>query len=47
MYTGQRFLLVQQLSLQPLNVDVRHNNNARKEFNDCIGGLLYLGLYYI
>ena len=35
--------LVQQLSLQHLNVDVRHNSNALKELNDCIGGLLHLG----
>ena len=42
MYTGQRFL-VQQLSLQHLNVDVRRNNNALKELNDCIRGLLHLG----
>ena len=46
MYTGQRFL-VQQLSLLQLIIDVRHNNNALKELNDCIGGLLHLGLYYI
>ena len=39
--------LVQQLSLQRLNADVRYNNNALKEFYDCIGGLLHLGLYYI
>ena len=43
MYTGQRFF-VQQLSLQHLNVDVRRNNNALKELNDCIGGLLHLVL---
>ena len=24
-------------------MDVRHNNNALKELNDCIGGLLHLG----
>ena len=36
MYTDQRFFLVQQLSLQHLNVNVRHNNNALKELNDCI-----------
>ena len=35
--------LVQQLSLLHLIVDVRHNNNALKELNDCIGGLLHLG----
>ena len=46
MYTGQRFL-VQQLSLQHLNVDVRRNNNALKELNDCIRGLLHLGLNVI
>ena len=28
-------------------VDVPHNNNALKELNDCIEGLLHLGLYYI
>ena len=28
-------------------MDVRHNNNALKEFNDCIGGLLHLGLNVI
>ena len=39
--------LLQQLSLQHLNVDVRHNNNAPKELNDCIGGLLHLGLNVI
>ena len=33
--------------LQHLNEDVRHNNNALKEFNDCIGGLLHLGLNVI
>ena len=36
--------LVQQLSFKHLNVDVRHNNNAPKELNDCIRGLLHLGL---
>ena len=41
------FLLVQQLSLQHLIVDVRHNNNALKELNDCIGGLFHLGLNVI
>ena len=35
--------LMQQLSLQRLNADVRYNNNALKEFYDCIGGLLHLG----
>ena len=35
--------LVQQLSLLHLIVDVGHNNNALKELNDCIGGLLHLG----
>ena len=39
--------LVQQLSLEHLNVDVHHNNNALKELNDCIGGLLHLGLNVI
>ena len=34
---------MQQLSLQHLNVDVRRSNNALKELNDCIGGLLHLG----
>ena len=28
-------------------MDVRHNNNALKELNDCIGGLLHLGLNVI
>ena len=28
-------------------MDVRHNNNALKQFNDCIGGLLHLGLNVI
>ena len=41
-YRSTDFLL-QQLSLQRLNADVRSNNNALKEFNDCIGGLLHLG----
>ena len=39
--------LVQQLSLEHLNVDVHHSNNALKELNDCIGGLLHLGLNVI
>ena len=39
--------LMQQLSLQHLNVDVRHNINGLKELNDCIGGLLHLGLNVI
>ena len=39
-YRSTHFL-VQQLSLQRLNADVRYNNNALKEFNDCIGGLLH------
>ena len=39
--------LLQQLSLQHRNVDVRHNNNAPKELNDFIGGLLHLGLNVI
>ena len=34
---------MQQLSLQHLKVDVRRNNNALKELNDCIRGLLHLG----
>ena len=38
---------MQQLSLQHLNVDVRYNKNAPKELNDCIGGLLHLGLNVI
>ena len=38
---------MQQLSLQHLNADVRYNNNALKDFNDCIGGLLHLGLNVI
>ena len=28
-------------------MDVRHNNNALQELNDCIGGLLHLGLHVI
>ena len=40
-------ILVQQLTLQHLNVDVRHNNNALKEIKDCNGGLLHLGLNVI
>ena len=28
-------------------MDVRHNNNALKELNNCIGGLLHLGLNVI
>ena len=38
---------MQQLSLQRLNADVRYNNNALKEFYDCIEGLLHLGLNVI
>ena len=38
---------MQQLSLQHLNADVRYNNNALKEYDDCIGGLLHLGLSVI
>ena len=34
---------MQQLSLKHLNVDVRYNNNALAELNDCSGGLLHLG----
>ena len=34
---------MQQLSLQHLIVDVRHNNNALKELNDCIVSLLDFG----
>ena len=47
MYIGLRIFLVQQLSLQHLNADVRYNNNTLKEFNDCTGGLLHLGLNVI
>ena len=32
--------------MQRLNADVRYNNNALKE-NDCIGGLLHVGLNVI
>ena len=46
MYTISGFLL-QQLSLYHLNVDIRHKNNALKESNDCIGGILHLGLNII
>ena len=28
-------------------MDVRHDNNALQESNDCIGGLLHLGLNFI
>ena len=28
-------------------MDVRHNNNALQELNDCIRGLLHLGLHVI
>ena len=28
-------------------MDIRHNNNALKELNNCIGGLLHLGLNVI
>ena len=42
MYIGLRIFF-----LQRLNADVGYNNNALKEFYDCIGGLLHLGLYYI
>ena len=38
---------MQQLSLQHLDADVRCNNNALKEYDDCIGGLLHLGLSVI
>ena len=47
MYISLRIFLVQQLSLQRLNANVRYNNNALKEFYDCIGGLLHLGLNVI
>ena len=33
--------------MQRLNADVCYNNNALKEYNDCIGGLLHLGLNVI
>ena len=33
--------------MQRLNADVRYNNNALKEYNDCIGGLLHLGLWLL
>ena len=39
--------MAQQLSLQRLNAVVRYNNNTLKEFYDCIGGLLHLGLNVI
>ena len=35
---------MQQPSLKHLTVNVRYNNNALTELNDCIGGLLHLGL---
>ena len=28
-------------------MDVHHNNNVLKELNDCIGGLLHIGLNVI
>ena len=34
---------MQQLSLKHLTVNVRYNNNALTELNDCIEGLLHLG----
>ena len=46
MYTGQRFFLVQQLSLTS-QCGCHQNNNALKELNNCIGGLLHLGLNVI
>ena len=35
---------MQQPSLKHLTVNVRYNNNALTELNDCIGSLLHLGL---
>ena len=46
MYTGQRFFWCNSCHLH-LSVDVRPNNYALKELNDCIGGLLHLGLNVI
>ena len=48
MHTGQQpFGATAVTSTSQLNVDVRHNNNALKELNDCIEGLLHLGLNVI
>ena len=35
---------MQRLLLNQLNVNVRYNNNAPVHLNDCIEGLLHLGL---
>ena len=34
---------MQQLSLKHVNGDVRYNNNAPEQLNDCIRGILHLG----
>ena len=46
MYTGQRFFGATAVTLTS-HVDVHHNNNVLKELNDCIGGLLHIGLNVI
>ena len=38
---------MQRLLLKQLNVNVRYNNNAPVHLNDCIEGLLHLGLNVI
>ena len=38
---------MRRLSLKQLNVKVRYNNNAPAQLNDCIEGLLYLGINVI
>ena len=46
-FVNVSFLCVPVHEDQHLNVDVLHNNNALKELNDCIGGLLHLELNVI
>ena len=38
---------MQQLSLQHLNMDLRYNNNALAELNDCTRGLILHFTFYI
>ena len=45
-YWSENFL-VQQPSFYHLYGDFRYNNNVMAESNDCIGGLLHLGLNFI
>ena len=47
MHIGVWIFWSNRLSIQHLNADVRYNNNAQKEYDDCIGGLLHLGLNVI